>query len=823
MKKLFEITLIVATSFVCIFSANLSSAEIIWTKQFGTTLEDQTTGIGVDNSGNVYVVGWTIGVLPGQSAFGDIDSYITKYNSNGELIWTRQFGTTMGDRATDVAVTGEGIAYVVGSTGGTFPGQTNYGQHDSFIRKYDSAGNEMWTRQFGTDNQEEPLGVNLDSIGNVYIVGRITGFFPGQESYVDTDAFITRYNSTGELLWTRQFGTPDEDVAWDVLVDYEANRIYVVGYTYGEFPNQTNLGYGDGFLSTYDMEGNVIWTSQFGTSHLDVATSLALSSDGEIYVVGQLNGSFVAKFDISGNKLWLRPFWGYANRMAIDENTGNLLITGSTRYGGIPGQTGAGGQDAFITKCDSEVNEIITWQFGTGGGDSADDIIISPSGSIYIIGNVNGSLPDQNHLGGTDPFVMRLSDVPVTMQSFPADINWAIQLGTNSDEEAYAIGADDDGNVYVTGSIYGEFPGFDNNNLGGGWEAFVSKWSNDGKRRWTLQFGTGMGTLANDMAVDQAGNQYIVGSTGGALPGQINSGAPDAFLRKYDTNGHELWTRQFGTESHDEAIGVKIDKNNNVYVAWISWEYMGGQSYINKYDANGYMIWSKQLADITEPVSFAIDSQGNFYLSGITNSALPGQNYQGDSDAYVRKYDSSGNEIWTRQFGTTYEDHALAVNVDNQFNVYVAGRTDSALPGQTFEGMPFDAFIRKYSSNGTEEWTDQFGAIGDQMDEIRGIAIDSTGDVYVTGAFGPDALVRKYNSNGEVLWSRQIGGGIFADYSQNLSLTKNGKLLVAGFTYGSFLDQNYFGSKDAFFFKMDTSPNNFNFINIVPILNLLLD
>jgi len=802
MKKFIFATIILAAFLAGIPADTVFGADILWVRQTGTATEDKATGMGVDNSGNVYVVGWTIGVLPGQSALGDVDAYLSQYNSNGDLIWTRQFGTSMGDLANDVAVTSEGNVYVVGTTAGTFPGQINFGQHDSFIRKYDSAGNEMWTRQFGTGNQDEPLGVNLDSTGNVYIAGRTTGFFPGQETYVDTDAFITKYDSSGSLLWAHQFGTPNEDIAWDVLANNETDRVYVVGNTYGEFPGQINLGYADAFLRAYDLAGNEIWTQQFGTAHLDVAKSLSLGPDDKIYVVGQLNGGFVAKFDVNGDKLWLRPFWGYANRLAIDNNTGNLLITGSTKHGGIPGQVEVGGQDAFVTRCDNEANEIITWQFGTGGADSADDIAIGPNGTIYIVGNVNGALPGQTHLGGTDFFTMALSDIPASVQTLPTDVNWAIQLGTNSDEKANGIGTDEAGHVYIAGNIYGEFPGYDNSNFGGGWDGFVSKWSSDGKRRWTLQFGTGMGTTISDMAVDQAGNQYVAGSIGGALPGQTSSGAPDAFLRKYDPNGSELWTRQFGTEDHDQAFGVTLNGVNTIYVAWNT-PVFDGKTYIDKYDASGNMLWSKQLSDITEPVSFAIDTQGNFYLVGITDSALPEQTHMGGSDAYVRKYDNSGNETWTRQFGTPGEDHALAVEVDSQFNVYVAGRTDGAFTGEIFEGPPFDAFIRKYDSTGNEVWTDEFGAVGSYFDEIRGISLDPTDDVYVTGASGPDALIRKYNSNGDVLWSRQLGGGLFADYAQDLSLTSNGKLLAAGYTYGSFLDQNYFGSMDAFFIKMD--------------------
>ena len=96
--------------------------------------------------------------------------------------------------------------------------------------------------------------------------------------------------------------------------------------------------------------------------------------------------------------------------------------------------------------------------------------------------------------------------------------------------------------------------------------AFVRKYAADGRELWTHQFGTQIFASANGVAADFSGSVYVAGQVDGALPGHTNAGHNDAFLRRYDAGGHELWTRQFGTEGGDFATGVAVDSAGNIYV-----------------------------------------------------------------------------------------------------------------------------------------------------------------------------------------------------------------------------------------------------------------
>ena len=127
-----------------------------WTRQFGTPDNDFVGDVAVDESGNLYLVGWTDGALSGKAGLGNQDAYLRKYDGDGNELWTHQFGTQDYDRATGLALDNFGNPYVVGKVGGALPGQTHSGGQDAYLRKYDTDGTELWTRQFGTAQMTRP-------------------------------------------------------------------------------------------------------------------------------------------------------------------------------------------------------------------------------------------------------------------------------------------------------------------------------------------------------------------------------------------------------------------------------------------------------------------------------------------------------------------------------------------------------------------------------------------------------------------------------------------------------------------------------------------
>lgn len=270
------------------------------------------------------------------------------------------------------------------------------------------------------------------------------------------------------------------------------------------------------------------------------------------------------------------------------------------------------------------------------------------------------------------------------------------------------------------------------------YDVFVRKYDASGSVVWTRQFGSS-GFEATEGVVVDATAIYLAGRTTGALPGQSFAGVFDAFLRRYDLNGTELWTRQFGTFSYDAAVDVAGDASG-IYVAGFTSGTLPGQSsagghdvFVRKYDVSGNVVWTRQFGSSADetPEGVALDTTG-VYVIGWTFGALPGQTSAGTQDAFVRKYDANGNELWTRQFGTASEDRVDGVAADAT-GAYVAGQTCGALPGQTSAGG-CDTFVRKYDTGGSVVWTHQFGSPA--LEFAYDAAVDTTGLYAVGRTFG---------------------------------------------------------------------------------------
>ena len=222
----------------------------LWTRQLGTANDDWGYGVATDSSGNIYVTGWTSGGLDGNTNAGYADIFLTKYDTNGNRIWTKQLGTANSDVGSGVATDGSGNIYVTGDTSGGLDGNTNAGYADIFLIKYDTNGNRIWTRQLGTAGWDEGGGVATDSSGNIYVTGWTDGGLDGNTNAGGWDIFLIKYDTNGNKLWTRQLGTASDDGGYGVATDGSGN-IYVTGYTDGGLDGNTNAGGYDIFLTKY--------------------------------------------------------------------------------------------------------------------------------------------------------------------------------------------------------------------------------------------------------------------------------------------------------------------------------------------------------------------------------------------------------------------------------------------------------------------------------------------------------------------------------------------------------------------------------------------
>jgi hypothetical protein len=401
------------------------------------------------------------------------------------------------------------------------------------------------------------------------------------------------------------------------------------------------------------------------------------------------------------------------------------------------------------------------------------------------------------------------------------------QLGVaNQITYGNALAIDRSGNVYVTGSTKGGLDG--NQKTGSTFDAFVTKYSSNGVKQFTRQFGVaGQETVGTAVVTDDFGNVYVVGYTTGGLDNNDMAGSTrDMFVAKYNSNGIRQFTRQLGVAREKKVgIGVAVDASGNFFVAGYTTGAVNGQdmtgtvdAFYSKYNRDGILQFTRLLGAAgreTRGYAVSTDLNGNVFVAGYTEGSLDGNTLNGSADFFVTKYNSSGVKQFTRQLGAgNAETVGTAVATDITGNVYVTGRTTGGLDGNTLTGT-HDFFVTKYNRNGVKQFTRQLGAAGA---ETRGneVATDASGNVFVTGATGgaldgnilagtDDFFVTKYNSDGLKQFTRQLGVAGRETDGNGVAIDASGNVFVAGATGGALDGNTPMGSFDFFVTKFSNN------------------
>ncbi len=256
--------------------------EELWARQLGTIQQDVGRSLAVDNAGNV----WVSGEYNSKSEGPPSDAFLALYNANGEQQWFRSTTTTEFDVNEGVAIDAMGNAYVTGfiDRSGDDPPRSN----DSFLAKYDVDGNLVWRQEFGTLVGDNAYEIAVDAFGAIYVSGT-TGGLLGDEQFGSSDAFVTKFNGAGVLQWTTQFGSNRSDSIQGIDIAPDGT-IFVSGSTNEQLGDE-HFGSGDVFVSQIATDGELLWTRQIGSSFSEQGRGIAVDSMGNPYVTGQTRGS----------------------------------------------------------------------------------------------------------------------------------------------------------------------------------------------------------------------------------------------------------------------------------------------------------------------------------------------------------------------------------------------------------------------------------------------------------------------------------------------------------------------------------------------------
>ena len=355
----------------------------------------------------------------------------------------------------------------------------------------------------------------------------------------------------------------------------------------------------------------------------------------------------------------------------------------------------------------------------------------------------------------------------------------------NADDYAKAMAVDAAGNVYVTGQSRGDSSHYD---------YATTKYDSAGNQLWVARY-DGPGNYHDNpkaIALDTYGNVYVTGNSYG------DGTSSDYATIKYNSNGIEQWIARYNGSGNgnDVVSAMALDAAGNVYITGNSYDEETFLDYTTiKYDRNGNRLW---VVKYNGPGNYN-DKAGAIDLDTSDNVYVTGYSY-GDGitreDYTTVKYDSSGNQLWVARYcgpaGPPHSsyDVACAIIVDMSGNAYVTGYSDG---GQT----SYDYATIMYDSAGVERWVARYNGSGNTFDYAQAIALNSLGDVYVTGYSDnnrtcQDYTTLKYDSTGKQLWvATYSGSSNNNDRAGGIGVDSSGNVYVTGYSYDSVTSLDY--------------------------------
>lgn len=418
---------------------------------------------------------------------------------------------------------------------------------------------------------------------------------------------------------------------------------------------------------------------------------------------GGVYEAWVARYNGPGND--------YDGAVAIVcDGLGNVYVTGES----VGVETGA---DYLTIKYHSSGEEEWVARYDGGLGDAATAMAIDSSGNVYVTG--------QSWSAKTSEY-----DYATVKYNADGQEQWVARYDGPANDYDYPTGiaVDNSGNVYVTGESTG---------LDGDWDCTTVKYNSVGQQEWVVRYnGPANGDdWGSAIALDKSDNVYVTG-------GSTVSGIFSEYLTiKYDSAGQEQWVARYhGTgNGNDAAKGIAIDGPGNIYVTGSSFNSNNNFDCVTiKYDSTGQETW---LARYDGPIhlddsgyAIAIDNSDNVSVTGAGAVSFNEFNY------LTIRYNSAGEEQWVAQ--SDAGGYAVAVATDSSGNTYITG-TGSGVTSADYATVKYDAL-------GQEQWVARYNGPGNGPDYANAIAIDGSGNVYVTGAslasqpFNSDSATIKY-------------------------------------------------------------------------------
>jgi hypothetical protein len=390
-----------------------------------------------------------------------------------------------------------------------------------------------------------------------------------------------------------------------------------------------------------------------------------------------------SSIDISYVRLFGTTSKDFANASTYDSEN-NLYVVGSTNGNFETGQD-SNNYDIFLRKLDKDGNTLCQFQYGSNSDDGAENVVIDSQNNIYVLGATYGDFDGHTHIGNKDIYVMKFNS--------SCEKQASILIGTTEDDDVSGMGIDSDDNIYISGSTNGSI---NNQPSQGGTDFFITKLNSDLTEIWTTQDGSNGNDWSEDMAVDNKGALYVVGSIDNDIEGETSvRGGEDCLIAKYNTgDGSRIWARSFGSENDsggtDAANSVAVNSKGDAIVGYRS---VADDSGIAYFSADGVKEWWKGIEGYTN-ISVAVGKDDTIYS---------GDGSYGGSKT-LRKFTKDGEWVWSAEMQTVwtlrYMWHKELTYNPNDGYVYVVGATETnfaePFTSEDVHTGSYDAYVMKF-------------------------------------------------------------------------------------------------------------------------------
>lgn len=325
----------------------------------------------------------------------------------------------------------DGSVYVLADVNGTVDGQTIQGKTDVALIKYDSAGNVVYTRTLGAADNASGLNLAVSSDGKVAIAGNVTGGLQGatngalnsSDASQLTDSFVTLYNADGDEVWTQRRGAQQQDEATAVAFGSDGT-VYVGGRTKSGLPGGgATAGGWDGYITAIGTTAKgaptVKFTQQFGGTGDEAVAGLAVNGSQLIVASKEGQNAVLTSYDVSGAAPTLTASRDLGdlqggNIAGLKLDGGQLYVAGGTRNGALAvsnaGAAYTGGMDAFAARVSTDLTSTAEDSLAYFGG-SEDDTVTTmavANGQVWVAGKASAHLPNVSDIGAHDGYMAQI-------------------------------------------------------------------------------------------------------------------------------------------------------------------------------------------------------------------------------------------------------------------------------------------------------------------------------------------------------------------------------------------------------------------------------